>query len=143
MVPRTNQITRKLRAKRTPDQRFERIQLELLKCEKLIYLSGRYLRYVEGNYKGFTSLKTVGRDRLLVRLVIRHFFVFSFRRMGKLSMRITATHVACHTYDHGLLFKNLHTMFNNNLASGYLRLLLYYCNHVKFIFNPFSSASSL
>ena len=39
-------------------------------------LSIRYLRQVEGSYKGFTSLKTVGRDRLLVRLVIRHFFVF-------------------------------------------------------------------
>ena len=59
-----------------PNQSFERTQLLLSKGKKVTCLSSRYLRLVEGSYKGFTSLKTVGRDRLLVRLVIRHFFVF-------------------------------------------------------------------
>lgn len=36
---------------------------------------------------GFTSVKAIGRARVLVHLVVRHFFVFSLWRLGHLSMR--------------------------------------------------------
>ena len=76
MVPRTNQNYPQTPRQKDSNQRLERTQLFPSKGETVTFLSNSYFSQVEGSCKGLTSLKTVGRDWLLVHLIIRHFFVF-------------------------------------------------------------------